>query len=110
MLKGSTPVLLGTVPSFEMFMTSWEQLPSKTPCLKPLVQPGLDLAYKFYDWMDRTVSYIIAWVHEIKFLSSSLMTLHQVLNPTMQMNWVQYHWETHYIDEAKKKVIELVCN
>jgi hypothetical protein len=60
MSKESTPVLSGAVPSFEMFMTSWEQLSSKNPRLKPLVQPGLDLAYKYYDRMDRTASYVIA--------------------------------------------------
>jgi hypothetical protein len=60
MSKESTPVLLGAIPSFKMFMTSWEQLPSKNPCLKTLVQPGLNLAYKYYDRMDCTVSYVIA--------------------------------------------------
>ncbi len=56
------PILAGVIPSFEMFMSKWEQL-VQTPeqsHLKDLVQPGLDLAYEYYGRMDRTRAYIIA--------------------------------------------------
>lgn len=60
MSKSSTPVLSGVIPSFEMFMTRWEELLQKNLYLKPIMTPGLDVAYKYYNQMDRTTSYVIA--------------------------------------------------
>ena len=54
----STPILCGTIPVFEMFMSKWEEM-QKVSRLKQLVQPGLDWAYKYYRRMDRTQAYII---------------------------------------------------
>jgi hypothetical protein len=61
----STPILCGAVPAFEMFMTRWESLIQDHPRLKPLIQPGLDCAYKYYGRMDRTQAYIIAMRQQI---------------------------------------------
>ncbi|KAF8266727.1 hypothetical protein EI94DRAFT_1584030, partial [Lactarius quietus] len=47
MSSESTPVLSGAIPSFEMFMTSWENLAERNSHLQPLIQPGLDVAYKY---------------------------------------------------------------
>ena len=55
-----TPILSGAIPSFEMFMSRWEQLVTEHPRLEHLIQPGLDLAYDYYGRMDRTRAYIIA--------------------------------------------------
>jgi hypothetical protein len=52
MSEESTPVLSGAIPSFKMFMSAWEQLSTKNIELVRLVQPGLDLAYKYYGRMD----------------------------------------------------------
>ena len=60
MSEESTLVLSGAIPSFEMFMTTWEKLSTTHPSLTPLIKPGLDMAYKYYSRMDRTSSYIIA--------------------------------------------------
>jgi hypothetical protein len=60
MSEESTPALLGAIPSFEMFMSTWEQLSAKNEESILLMQPGLDLAYKYYGWMDQSPSYIIA--------------------------------------------------
>ena len=54
----STPILCGTIPVFEMFMSKWEEM-QKVSRLKQLVQPGLDWTYKYYRRMDRTRAYII---------------------------------------------------
>ena len=67
MSRESTPVLSGAIPSFEMFMTAWERFSERHPHLKPLVKPGLDLAYKYYGRMDRTSSYIIAMRTQTQF-------------------------------------------
>jgi hypothetical protein len=56
----STPILSGAIPSFEIFMSSWEQLAENHPNLQPILQPGLDWACKYYAKMDRTNAYIIA--------------------------------------------------
>jgi hypothetical protein len=59
MSEESTLVLSGTIPLFELFMSQWEMLSTNHPHLQPLIKPGLELAYTYYDQMDRTSSYII---------------------------------------------------
>jgi hypothetical protein len=56
----SMPVLSGAVPSFEIFMTRWEQLRTKYPELKPWVDIGLEWAEKYYTRMDDTDAYVVA--------------------------------------------------
>ena len=55
-----TPILSGTIPAFETFMSSWEKLGREHCRLKPLIKPSLDWAYMYYGWMDHTRAYIIA--------------------------------------------------
>lgn len=55
-----TPVLAGSIPSFEIFMTTWEFLAEKHPHLAPYVEEGLSYAREYYNKMDCTKAYIIA--------------------------------------------------
>ena len=64
----STPILCGTIPAFEVFMTTWEKAANTHPNLKKYIKPGLDWAIMYYDRMDLTGAYIIT-MH--KFLWSS---------------------------------------
>jgi hypothetical protein len=64
----STPILCGAIPAFETFMSRWERIIVEHPRLKPLIQPGLDWAYMYYDRMDRTGAYIIAMRWQIHLL------------------------------------------
>ena len=59
MSSESTPVLCGSIPSFELFMSKWEKLAKENKHLVEFIQPGLETAYKYYDCMDRTSAYII---------------------------------------------------
>ena len=54
-----TPVLCSSIPVFELFMSKWEKLADDNKHLRGLIQPGLDLAYKYYSCMDCTSAYII---------------------------------------------------
>jgi len=54
MSKERTPVLCGAIYAFEMFMSQWERMIEQSPCMEQLVQPGLELAYKYYGRMDNT--------------------------------------------------------
>ena len=54
----STPILCGAIPSFEMFMTSWEKLLHDHKSLKKYIDPGLQWAYMYYSRMDNTRAYI----------------------------------------------------
>ncbi|KAF8264009.1 hypothetical protein EI94DRAFT_1594796 [Lactarius quietus] len=56
----TVPALLRTLPTFEVFMSSWEKVSSKEPHFASLIKPGLEHAHKYYSRMDRTQSYIIA--------------------------------------------------
>jgi hypothetical protein len=55
-----TPILSGTIPCFEMFMTTWEQLGSKNPDMEPYIEVGLDRAVKYYEKMDQTRAYVVS--------------------------------------------------
>ena len=59
MSSEKTPILSGAIPAFEMLMTKWEQL-AENPLLKPMVQEGLNLTYKYYNQMDHTRAYVVA--------------------------------------------------
>jgi hypothetical protein len=56
----SMPILSGAIYSFELFMTTWENIVRDYPHLEKYVKPGLDWAYKYYGRMDRTRAYIIS--------------------------------------------------
>src|ERR1700679_3427693 len=60
MSREETPVLTGSLPAFEMFMTSWEMLGEKHPRLAPFIDIGLKWASKYYCRMDQTRAYVIA--------------------------------------------------
>lgn len=58
--KEGTPVLSGTLPAFEIFLTKMEKLAKVKPRLKPFIDEGLKFAYKYYKRMDDTDAYVIA--------------------------------------------------
>jgi hypothetical protein len=60
MSREQTPVLAGSLPAFEMFMTAWDALAEKHPRLKPFIDIGLVWARKYYCRMDNTRAYVIA--------------------------------------------------
>jgi hypothetical protein len=68
----SMPVLSGAVPSFELFMTKWENLRTRYPELKPWVDVGLHWAKKYYTRMGDTDAYVVAMC---ELLPSSLSNL-----------------------------------
>jgi len=68
----SMPVLLGAVPSFQIFMTQWEKLHGTFPLLKPWVNVSLQWAKKYYTRMDDTNVYAVAMC---ELLPSSLSNL-----------------------------------
>ena len=59
MSSKSTPVLCGSIPLFELFMSKWKKLAKENKHLVEFIQPGLDMVYKYYDRMDYTSTYII---------------------------------------------------
>jgi hypothetical protein len=55
-----TPVLAGTIPCFEMFMTAWEHLRDTNSNLRSYITEGMTWAVKYYEKMDQTRAYIIS--------------------------------------------------
>ena len=45
MSQESMLILSGAIPSFEMFMTSWEALKDSHSNLRPVIEAGLEVAY-----------------------------------------------------------------
>lgn len=72
MSSESTPILSGAIPSFELFMTSWENLAEMHPRLEKWISIGLEYASTYYGRMDRTRSYIISMCKSL-LLSSLLL-------------------------------------
>jgi hypothetical protein len=58
--KEETPVLAGTVPAFEIFLTKLETLAKVKPKLKDCIEEGLTFAKKYYRSMDDTGAYVVA--------------------------------------------------
>ena len=56
----TTPILAGSIPAFEMFMSSWEQLLEKHPRLSQWIDIGMAKAAEYYTQMDRTSAYIMS--------------------------------------------------
>jgi hypothetical protein len=60
MSSDTNPVLVGSIPAFEIFMTSWEQLAERHPRLKGWIDVGLGWANQYYSRMDLINTYVIA--------------------------------------------------
>jgi len=102
----TTPVLYGAIPTFEEFMMAWEGLKKGNAHLVKYIEPGLDLACKYYTRMDDTRAYIITMRMCLlcppapdNFLMSSV-----VLNPMSRMTSIHDNWGKGFIDMAKKKI------
>ena len=72
MSSENTPILAGTIPVFELFMSSWEVM-LDDPVLEDenvarIIQPGLDIAKKYYNKFGDTDAYIISMC---KFIQNS---------------------------------------
>ena len=55
-----TPILSGSIPAFEMFMSAWELLVAKHPRLSQWIDIGMGKATEYYGRMDRTSAYIMS--------------------------------------------------
>jgi hypothetical protein len=60
MSRNKTPLLAGVIPIFEIFISGWERLKEKCTHLAPFIQPGLDVACRYYSKTDLSKAYIIA--------------------------------------------------
>jgi hypothetical protein len=58
--KEETPVLAGTIPAFEIFLTKLETLAEVKPWLQGCIEEGLRFARKYYQAMDDTGAYVVA--------------------------------------------------
>jgi len=92
MSKESTPILSGSIPAFEMFMSSWEQLAEKIPRLKPFINEGLKWAFKYYERMDRTDAYVVA----------------MIINPAVRTSWIKKHWGADWLEKAETTFRDLM--
>ena len=101
-------MLAGSMPAFEMFMTTWEMLAEKNACLKPFIEIGLSWARKYYQRMDNTKAYIIAMGENIPHLGNQADAVCKVLNPAVRMSWIRKHWDDDYVADAEQKIIEMV--
>jgi hypothetical protein len=82
----STPLLSGAIPAFELFMTRWEKLEEEKPYLARFIDKGLDSAYKYCKWMDRTRVYIIAmckWIINPQIRTNDCISSPQSIRPSV---------------------------
>jgi hypothetical protein len=72
MSSESLPVLSGSIPAFELFMTQWEFIRVKYPELAESIDEGLKFANEYYKRMDNTRAYIIAMGELLWFISECM--------------------------------------
>ena len=113
MSSETTPVLCGSIASFELLMTQWERLGEEHPELRYWTRIGLRWARKYYTRMDDTDAYVIA-MGRSPFSNYSDTGSHYansppiVLNPAIRFSWIQCEWESTYIQRSKKIMLDLV--
>jgi hypothetical protein len=66
------PLLSGVVPSYEMLLTTWEQLADMERHLKPWITNGLKLATMYYSRLDKSEAYIISMCEYTTILCTTL--------------------------------------
>lgn len=66
------PVLAGSIKAFELFMSQWEVLGSKHPCLKRFTSIGLQWATEYYKRMDNTNAYVVLMCMYLSFIFLTL--------------------------------------
>lgn len=108
MSSDASPVLAGTIPAFELFMTAWECLAEKHGRLKLWIKISLEWATTYYSQMDNTKAYILS-MGECRVSCACLMLIHhKVLNPCYRMSWIRQHWDEAYITKAEQIVKAMV--
>ncbi|KAJ6564391.1 hypothetical protein B0H19DRAFT_1258844 [Mycena capillaripes] len=85
----NTPLLAAAIPSFELFMASWNAMLAaedlKAENIEKFIQPGLAIATKYYNKMGDTDAYIIA----------------MFINPSIRFEWIRKNWSRQEQDEAR---------
>ena len=109
-----TPILSGTIPAFELFMTAWEELGEKHPRLARWTKVGVEWAVKYYSKMDQTWAYVIAMC-ELNFYFFARENSYNnlaitVLNPSIRMSWIRKNWDLEYIEKAVNTIKTLVSS
>lgn len=107
MSNESTPILAGSIPAFEMFMTSWEMLAERNPRLQRWIEIGLSWARKYYMRMDDTHAYVVSMCkdHIFSIERIILTCVHLlVLNPAVRMTWIRKHWDPEYVRKAEDMI------
>jgi hypothetical protein len=60
----NTPILAGSIPAFELFISSWKSMLADTDLqnenISKFIQPGLDIATNYYNKMGDMDAYIIS--------------------------------------------------
>ncbi|KAJ7477563.1 hypothetical protein FB451DRAFT_1173109 [Mycena latifolia] len=89
----NTPILAGSIPAFELFISSWKSMLADPDLQKEniakFIQPGLDIAMNYYNKMGDTDAYIIDYT---------------VINPSILFEWTRKDWSQEQ-DEAKKVIL-----
>jgi hypothetical protein len=98
--KEKTPVLAGTIPLIEIFMSRWDVLVEKRPWLKPYIDEGLKWAKKYYIRMDQTSAYIIGMCKLSDRLRCFVLIVPLVINPAVRLSWINNNWEDEWKDKA----------
>ncbi|KAF7372646.1 hypothetical protein MVEN_00127700 [Mycena venus] len=94
MSSENTPILSGAIPAFELFMASWRAMVADPDLeakeVKKFIQPGLDIANKYYNRFGDTNAYIIA----------------MFINPSIRFEWIKQNWPEAELVQARKLVLE----
>ncbi|KAJ6559295.1 ribonuclease H-like domain-containing protein, partial [Mycena sp. CBHHK59/15] len=97
MSSENTPILAGTIPAFELFMSSWQAMLDdpvlEDESIAQIVQPGLNVAEKYYNKFGDTDAYIIS----------------MFINPSIRFEWIRKNWSYEDQKRARKSLPCIVC-
>ncbi|KAJ7713419.1 hypothetical protein B0H16DRAFT_1478662 [Mycena metata] len=92
-----TPILAAKIPTFELFISSWEAMIADSANLEDqnianIISPGPEIARKYYDKFDNTDAYIIA----------------MSINPSIRLEWIKENWSAEDQEAAKEAILRKV--
>ncbi|KAJ7622680.1 ribonuclease H-like domain-containing protein [Mycena rosella] len=94
MSSENTPILAGTVPAFELFISAWEAMKADPDPAQEnvasIISPGLTIAKNYYKKLEESNAYIIA----------------MFINPCIRMEWIKKNWLPTDQVKARKIILD----
>jgi len=100
------PVLSCAVPTIKTIIVQWEHLSVHLPHCAPYIKVGLKYANKYYSCMDKMNAHAIVMCKCIFYSRIVDSPLFIVVDPTLQLTWIEEHWSPAEVLKVCNVVLE----